>query len=68
MVRRWKTLSHEKRLSWEKRLVKDGIHEKELGRLVKAVTPGGAVQIRLGNVMGLYEDLELPRKTARALL
>ena len=35
---------------------------------MKAVTPGNAVQVRLGNIMTIYEDVNLPRKISRALL
>jgi len=44
------------------------MHEQEVARLIKAVTPGKAVQVRLGNIMTLQDDENLPRKISRALL
>lgn len=68
LVRRFKSLAPAKRGSWSKRFDKDGLHEQEVARLIKAVTPGNAVQVRLGNIMTIYEDVNLPRKISRALL
>jgi hypothetical protein len=68
LVRRYKSISPAKRRSWSKRFDKDGVHEQELARLMKVVTPGKAVQVRLGNIMTLHDDENLPRKISRALL
>eukprot|EP00282_Hemiselmis_andersenii_P036519 CAMPEP_0169426622 /NCGR_PEP_ID=MMETSP1042-20121227/315_1 /TAXON_ID=464988 /ORGANISM="Hemiselmis andersenii, Strain CCMP1180" /LENGTH=250 /DNA_ID=CAMNT_0009536585 /DNA_START=139 /DNA_END=888 /DNA_ORIENTATION=+ len=47
LIRRWKMLSERKKVSWERRLRKDNISELERDRLMRAIKPGKALQVRL---------------------